>query len=255
MYHESVGSGIPVLFIHAGIADSRMWGPQFESVPEGFGYVRLDLRGFGNSNFDGTAYSNHDDVLSLMDRLSIESAIVVGCSMGGGTALELAVTAAGRVSALVLIGATAPGFDPPEDDFEPPQWSEALAAHERGDKERVAELEAEMWMVGYGRSVEDVDRNLIEFVVEMNRIPAASESRREEVRAKPDLKSVTGLDVPTLVVVGEHDYRDLRAASEFLALQLSDRGPVVIGGAAHLPSLEQPESFNLALEDFLSGLS
>ena len=254
IYHESVGSGVPVLFIHAGIADSRMWDPQFESVPEGFRYVRLDLRGSGNSNFDGTTYANHDDVLSLMDHLSIESAIVVGCSMGGDTALEIAETAAGRASGLVLIGASAPEFKPPEDDFEPPQWSEAVAAQQRGDEERVAELEAEMWMVGYGRTVEDVDRNLIEFVIEMNRLPAASGRRREEVRAKPDLKSVTGLDVPTLVVVGEHDYRDLRAASEFLAQQLSDRGPVVIEGAAHLPSLEQPEIFNRALEDFLSGL-
>ena len=254
IYHESVGSGVPVLFIHAGIADSRMWDPQFESVPEGFRYVRLDLRGSGNSNFDGTTYANHDDVLSLMDHLSIESAIVVGCSMGGDTALEIAETAAGRASGLVLIGASAPEFKPPEDDFEPPQWSEAVAAQQRGDEERVAELEAEMWVVGRGRPVEDVDSSLIENVVEMNRIPSALEPRREEVRTEPDMASLPRLDVPTLVVIGEHDYLDLRAAADHLAEQLSDTDAVVIAQAAHIPSLERPELFNATLEDFLSGL-
>ena len=252
IYHESVSTGIPVLFIHAGIADSRMWDPQFESVPDGFRYVRVDLQGFGRSPFAGVEYANHDDVLAVMEHLSVESAILVGCSRGGETALQLVETAADRVLGLVLIGASAPGFDPPDDDFEPPQWSEAVAAHKRGDMERLAELEAEMWVVGRGRPVEDVDTNLIESVIEMNRIPAGSEARREEVRTEPDMPLLPRLDVPTLVVIGEHDYLDLRAASDHLAEQLSDRDAVVIAQTAHLPSLEQPEIFNQVLGDFLS---
>lgn len=158
--YETVGEGIAVIFIHAGVADSRMWDPQLESVPDGFRFIRLDLRGSGNAEPATTAFSNHEDVLAVLDHLGIESAVVIGCSMGGGTALDVAPAAPDRVSGLVLIGADSPGFEP--EAYEPPWWPEAVAAFEAGDMRRVAELDAEMWVGGHGRSLDDVDRSVFD---------------------------------------------------------------------------------------------
>jgi 3-oxoadipate enol-lactonase len=254
IYYESIGTGRPVVFIHAGIADSRMWTPQFESVPDGFRFIRLDLQGFGRSEFAGEKFSNRGDVLAVLDHLSIETAVVVGCSMGGATALGLAQAAPGRVSGLVLIGAGAPGFEPPEGKYEPPQWPEAVAAFKAGDMRRVAELDAEMWVVGYGRSAEEADRAIFEYIIEMDQIALSSEGAREEVRIKPDVQEVGAVEVPALVLVGEHDLPDLRAAAVHLAEMLSDQDAVVIEKAAHLPSLERPDLFNAVLEDWLRRL-
>ena len=107
----SAGQGRPVVFIHAGIADSRMWRHQLDDVPPGFRYVSLDLRGHGATTLTEARFSNHEDVLAVMDYLEIDAAVVVGCSMGGGTAFDLALTSPERVSGLVVIGAGAPGFD------------------------------------------------------------------------------------------------------------------------------------------------
>ncbi|MEX1092131.1 MAG: alpha/beta hydrolase, partial [Acidimicrobiia bacterium] len=99
IFFREAGEGKPVVFIHAGVADSRMWLPQLEAVPDGYRYVAHDERGFGRTEVGDTQFSSHRDALSLMDSLGIESAVLVGCSMGGGVALDVAIVAPERVSA------------------------------------------------------------------------------------------------------------------------------------------------------------
>lgn len=251
IHYQTLGEGEPVVFVHAGIADSRMWDPQFESVPAGYQFVRLDLQGFGNTAFAGEPFAYHQDVLAVMDHLSLGRAFLVGCSIGGNIALEVAAEAPHRVAGLVLVGSDAPGFDP--EPYESPEWPEAVAAFQAGDYSRVAELDAAMWAVGYGRTGEEVAPALIELVMEMDLVPLRSEADREEVRIKPDTPDPAALEFPTLVVVGEHDLPDMRAHADRLAEVLAGGHPLVIPGAAHLASLEQPAVFNRALLEFIGA--
>lgn len=254
--YESVGEGTAVVFIHAGIADHRMWDPQFADVPEGCRFVRLDLRGYGESEVGDSPFSNHEDVIAVLDHLDVDRAVVVGCSMGGGTAFDVALAAPDRVLGLALIGSGSPGFEPEE--YEPPQWPEAVEAFERGDLRRVAELDAEMWVVGHGRAIEDVDREVFDLVIEMDRVPLSTETRRDELTVAldpPRAGRMGEISVPVLVIVGEHDLPDIREAADHLARTLGHHEAVVIPGAAHLPSLEQPEMFNRALTGFLHSFS
>lgn len=253
IFYQSSGQGHPVVFIHAGIADSRMWNPQFESVPGGYRYVRLDLRGFGQTGFDGNPFSYHEDVLAVMDHLSLAPSVLVGCSIGGGVALEVTQAAPDRVRGLVLIGADAPGFEPPE-EYEHPRWPEAVAAFEAGEVRTVAEVDVEMWAVGVGRPADSVDQAIIDLVMEMDLVALPSESDREEARIGAESPDISRLDLPTLVVVGEHDLPDMRAHSEHLARALTGGPPLVIAGAAHLPSLERPEVFNDELVRYLATI-
>jgi 3-oxoadipate enol-lactonase len=254
LYYRQSGEGDLVVFIHAGVADSRMWIPQLEAVPDGYHFVAFDQRGFGRSKLGDGSYSDHLDAIAVLDYFSAESAVVVGCSVGARIAMQVAITAPERVSKLVLVGADSPGFEPTE-PFESPQWPDAVKAFEAGDFHRAAELESEIWGAGHGRSMADVDPAFAEVLREMDLIALQSEAARDEVR-DPGPEPATGIgevSVPGLVVIGEYDIPPLVEAAHDLASKLSDREVVVIGNAAHLPPLEQPSAFNEALFSFLSG--
>ncbi len=250
IYFESVGEGQAVVFTHAGVADSRMWDPQFEEVPPGFQFVRLDLRGFGNTKIPNEQYTDCEDTLAVMDHLDIERAVIVGCSVGAEVALDLATFAPYRLSGMTLIGGDAPGFDP-SSDYRAPQWPEAVRALEAGDYKRAAELEAEIWLIGGGRDRSDVDASLFDMFVDMDRGALKTEDRRDRRRRAPQLEALPHIDMPALIVVGEHDIPQLIEASEHLEEMIEHSSRVVIEDAAHLPSLEQPEAFNEAFFAFL----
>jgi pimeloyl-ACP methyl ester carboxylesterase len=254
--YDTAGEGTALVFIHAGVADRRMWRHQLSAVPDGFRFVSLDLRGCGQSDLPDEPFSNHADVLAVMDHLGIEKAVMVGCSMGGGTAIDGALTAPERVIALVLIGADAPGAD--IEDYEPPQWPEILKAYENGDFERVVELDAEVWVVGHGRDKGSVDPSVITEMMEMDRGLIANEEQRDELVVAldpPRAERMGEISLPALIVVGEHDLPDMCRSADHLAAHLGDGAAIVIPDAAHLPSLEQPEAFNQALFGFIQGFS
>ncbi|HWJ44986.1 MAG TPA: alpha/beta fold hydrolase, partial [Gaiellaceae bacterium] len=93
-----------VALIHAGVADSRMWRPQLESFAHVHRVVAPDLPGFGATP-EGDTVDYRAFVRSALDAAGIERAALVGTSLGGRVALELALESPERVSALVLVGA------------------------------------------------------------------------------------------------------------------------------------------------------
>lgn len=228
-----------------------MWRHQIGAFA-GMRTVAFDRRGFGRSPWGATAFSDLADSLEVIDQLALSDLVVVGCSMGGGLALRLAVARPGLVRGLVLVGADAPGFEP--EPYESPHWPPAVEAFDAGDFERVAQLDADMWVVGVGRTRDDVDDDVYRLVQEMDLIPLKTETERGEHQDDPRLDSLSGLEVPTLVIVGQHDMPDLVESAHHLAARLSDRPGVVIEGAAHLPSLERPDEFNRHLSDFFATL-
>src|SRR4030095_6719447 len=98
--------GGTVLLLHAGIADSRMWRSQGQALEAaGHRVTAPDLRGFGERRLDPGAFSHLRDVEAMLDG----PAAVVGCSLGGRVALELAVDRPELVERLVVIAPGLPG--------------------------------------------------------------------------------------------------------------------------------------------------
>ena len=252
LHSNSLGTGRSVLFLHAGVADSRMWNGQFAEKP-GFQLIRFDMRGYGRSKLGSHPFTNHDDALFVLDHLGVERAIMVGCSIGANTALQLAAAAPERVEGLVLVGADAPGFDPGV-EYQSPEWPEAIAAFGAGDLKRVAELDAEMWLAGVDRSVAELDPDAVELFVEMDLIALESESARDELDTTEPLEHLPQVDLPVRVIVGDRDIPQLRAAADHLARELSDSPAVVLADTAHLPSMDRPAAFNAVLDSFLGGI-
>jgi pimeloyl-ACP methyl ester carboxylesterase len=254
---ESAGEGRAVLFIHAGVADSRMWEDQLREFASTNHVIAFDKRGFGKTPWRPGPYSDTDDSVAVLDRLGVESAVIVGCSMGAATAMNLAIEYPARVDGVVLVGGFPRGWTPEEGFEEVPLEEEADRAEKEGDFDRVVEIDLEMWLVGYGRSGEDIDSELKEIFADMDRIRVPTEAERNEYQTGFERRLNDHLDeigVPALVIVGAHDEKDLRKAADYLADRLSDRPAVTIENAAHLPSLEQPEAFNTVLRDFLGSI-
>jgi pimeloyl-ACP methyl ester carboxylesterase len=252
IYYEVVGEGEPLVLVHAGIADSRMWNGQFTTFAEGYRVIRYDMRGFGRTAMVEGPFSHYEDLRALLDSLDVERAHLVGCSMGGGTVLDFALEYPQRAGDLVLVGSAVGGFGP---DFDPPrQWDELLAADEAGDLELVSELEVEIWVIGPERSPDDVDSSVRDLVWEMNLIALQNEAAGLGEEWEPEPPAADRLPnvlAPTLLVVGDEDQPRVFAAADLLERELPNARKVIMHGAAHLPNMERPEEFNRLVLDFL----
>src|SRR5882724_11701072 len=143
MTREPVPGGFvsTVLLLHAGIADSRMWEPQIEVLgAAGYRVLAPDLRGFGQRVLEPAPFSHVRDVEALLDGPTV----VVGSSLGGRVALELAVLRPELVERLVVIAPGLPGWE--WSDETRAGWAEEEAAFERGDVEAAAEASFRLWV-------------------------------------------------------------------------------------------------------------
>ena len=100
-----------ILFLHAGVATSAMWDPQFRDLSRDHRVVRYDLRGFGRTESQDVPFSNRSDAIAVLDAAGVDRATLVGASRGGTIALDTAVEFPERVNwalvpvALVPVGA------------------------------------------------------------------------------------------------------------------------------------------------------
>ena len=112
IYYEIAGTGSPLLFLHAGIADSRMWLPHVDALQDQARLIMPDLRGFGASMLPDTRFSHVDDIYALCDALDVSSMILVEASFGARIAYESTRAHPERVCGLVLCAPVLRDFVP-----------------------------------------------------------------------------------------------------------------------------------------------
>lgn len=254
IHYRRSGAGYPVVFLHAGVGDSRMWEPQAAGLGKHFDVITPDMRGYGESELPATSWSPTEDVLALMDALRIrEAPHLVGCSIGGGVAIDFALEHPDRVSKLVLVGAGVSGQ--PHDHKYDELYTDVDAAEETKDLDVLNEAEMRLWLVGPGRTISQVDQGLRELFLDMNGIGLKSDfaSAPTQKINPPAFGRLAEIKAPTLVVVGDQDLSEVRDTADMLVANIPGARKAVIHDAAHLPNLEHPEKFNRVLLDFLNG--
>ena len=258
LYYEVVGEGHPLVFLHAGVANLHMWDDQVRAFRDRYRVVRYDHRSFGQSRAPAGPASIADDVYGMLKFLNIEKAYVVGCSMGGGAALDFTLAHPEMVDGLVLVGPGVSGSPDDEDDQMAATWQEIQDAAKAGDYDKANELEVRIWVDGVGRTPDQVDPAYRAQASAMNRAlydhdaeMSAVEWREADPPAYPRLESVTA---PTLVIVGDRDLPEMQQIVGVLAARIPGAKKVVMQNTAHLPSMELPDQFNQILGDFLSSL-
>lgn len=251
-YYEMDGEGFPLVLVHAGIADTRMWDGQFHVFAEKYQTIRYDRRGFGKTPMTAGDFSLHDDLYAFLTALDIKQAILVGCSQGGKTITNFTLVHPEMTKALVLVDAAIGGF---VFDGESPRQDEELEkAEEAGDLERVNELELQIWVDGPQRTPDQVDPKVRELVRDMNRIALENpQDLGNEIPLEPAAADRLGeINVPTLVIAGEIDTARSLAQADLLAKKIPNAKKVTMQGVAHLPNMEKPEEFNKLVLSFLN---
>ena len=253
IHYERSGTGFPVLFIHAGIADSRMWEPQAAAFAKRFDMVRPDLRGFGDTALPPAPYSAIADLVGLLDHLRIDRAHVVGCSMGGTLALDLTLEHPQRVHRLVLVAAGVSGSNLGASDAA--LFTEIEAADKAGDMDAVNRAEVRLWVDGPRRREGSAPNAVRELALDMNGRSLHTDwsSAESQPIARAAITRLGEVAAPTLVIVGAEDLPHCLANAHLIASRIAGSRKVTINDAAHLPSLERPEEFNRVLLDFLTA--
>jgi pimeloyl-ACP methyl ester carboxylesterase len=252
--YDVAGNGPAVTLVHAGIADRRMWRDTVPALLTRFTVVTYDQRGFGDSTLPSGPAAYTDDLRALLDHVGVEQTAVVGVSMGGRAALELALLEPQRVTRLVLVGAGLPDWD----------WSEDMQrfgkeedeALEAGDLDRAVELNVRFWVDGPRRERGAADPEVRELVGAMQRqafeVPVPDPEPTTPPPLDPPASERLGeIAAPTLVVVGDEDVDDMKQIADVLAAGIPGARKVTMPETAHLPPLERPQEFNRILLDFL----
>lgn len=250
--YDEAGSGHPLVLVHAGIVDRRMWDPVWGAFAEQYRTIRYDMRGFGETPLPNGAYANWRDLAGLLRALDATPAHVIGSSMGGSAALDLAISEPSLVDRLVEV---APGLSGWEwSDGLRALWAEEEAAYERGDLEEVAWINVRTWLDG--RRAPDVLRpDLRETVWEMQRhaLDQENDDAPAEPLDPPARDRLGEVKASTLIIVGALDQPDMLAIGELLAQSIPDARLEVMPGVAHLPPMEAPEAFVTLVTGFLAA--
>lgn len=251
------GAGGPdVLFLHAGVTDQRSWGPVVQQLSGSHRCITFDERGFGSTTYEPEdGWTPADDALHVLDATEVSRAVLVGSSIGGATALDLAITHPDRVAALVLIAPVVRDAPyPPPTTREAELEEQAERAQEAGDLDEANRLEARLWLDGPTSDEGRVGGEARALFLEMNR-GALGSPNPGRLGPRPAVWPVLeALPVPVLAVVGDRDVSEMRSITGKLAERIPTAQFVRIPDVAHLPQLETPGQLALLLRDFMDSL-
>lgn len=255
VYYERAGDGAPLVFVHAGIVDRRMWDDQWQDFSQRYSVIRFDLLGFGNSDSLERPISRRQELYRVLESLGIKRATLVGCSLSGETILDVALERPELVDRLIVVSAVPGGF---EMQGEPPKdLLEMLAAAERGDLALASELQMRISIDGPFRLPEQVDPFVRNRAAEMNRNAQAKGGWGISLAPIPDpldpptVHRLDQVKAPTLIIAGELDDPEILRAAGVMADAIPGAQKVIIPGCAHLPNMERPAEFNEIVESFL----
>ena len=245
--YDEAGTGPAVALIHGHPFNRSMWAPQLAALAGSYRVIAPDLRGYGASPVTpGTVPMGQlaADVARLLDRLEVSRAAVVGLSMGGLVAMELAGADPARWWALGLVATTAEPVTEAE-------RADRLARAAQAEREGIGPLAQDMATRLFGPDVDPAVSGQVMAMMlatDPHGAAAALRGRAERPDYRPILRE---LDLPALVLTGDQDGYSTAEITDRLASELRRPHRVTVPGVGHLPNLEAPARFNTELAAFL----
>lgn len=245
IFFEMKGRGAPVVLIHGGNLDSRIWDGQFDRLAREFRVIRYDIPPFGRSSRIAPR-SSVEDLRALFDVLSIDRAALVGLSLGARIAIDFALRYPDRVDRLVLAGPGLTGY--------PWRGDEALAAMERAAASGETRRAVELWLSHPYMTPAMANRAIAGRIRQLamdNRPAWGIPQINEEVSDPPAMGRLGNIHVPTLIVIGARDVPDIQSVGDILERGITGARRVEIAGVGHLVNMEAPDRFNELVFGFL----
>jgi proline iminopeptidase len=259
LYYEETGQGTPILFVHEFASDHRGWEPQMRELGKRYRCIAYSARGYTPSDVPAAsdAYSYLHvmrDAVAVLDHLKIERAHLIGLSMGGYTALQVALNHPQRVRSMVLAGAGSGSERWYTGTFH--KNSRALAeVFEREGSAAVVKTYGNgpsrvPWAIKDARGFAEFSKHLAEHDAQ-----GSAHTSRGFQGGRLSLydfeAEIRKLKIPALIMVGDEDERCIEPGL-FLKSALAASGLVVFPKTGHVVNLEEPDLFNQVVGDFLS---
>lgn len=250
VHYEAHGRGAPVILLHGWLGSWRIWVPTMEALSRRYRTYALDLWGFGDSAKMPDRYSVPDfvDLVDgFMEKMGLDSAPVIGHSMGGTVAMKLAAERPSRVERLIPVSGLLIGRS-----LNPilQLTANRLVAYLvwnsptllRIGIRLVSRRIASSWHVWYREILDDLSKTTMEaFTLSVRSL------------CHTDLRPVIkGVSHQTLVIFGRHDNIVAPNQAEMIARHISGSQLLIFPGARHFPMLDEPEQFNRAVLRFLT---
>lgn len=243
IWYEAAGDGPALILIHANPFDHDLWMYQTAHFSTWFRVIGVDIRGYGRSQKVTAAFTLKDmcdDVIGVMDELAISRALLMGCSVGSGTAILLGLDHPERFSALILVGGNSGSSDRYMRRVEGYR-SDLGAYHIKHMRELVSPAFAES----------RTGRHLLNMFVE--REPRLSGEAIARVFMAGNSTDTTdrlpAMKVPTLVINGAFDH-SLRAGQRTASL-IPGATHKVLPETGHACCIEDPSGFDALVLEFL----
>ncbi len=250
------GVTAPVVLVHAGVADRRMWDPQWTPLTAQTDAVRVDLRGFGDTDAVPTEpFAHPDDLWTVLDELGVTRCHLVGASLGSGVVLEAALARPDAVESLMLAPPGGSLLVTRTDDLAAFVAAED-AALEAGELDAAVQANLDAWVAGRGRALSEVAPGVVAAVARMQRRAFDIQLTwgEDDLEVEPDrdpMHRLAEVTAPVLLVVGGLDLDTTLDAADRITHGLTDCTRVDWPDTAHLPNLEQPERFTALLLEWL----
>ena len=244
LWYDEAGSGDAVLLLHGGLGDSGLWEPVVPFLAERFRTIRTDLRFYGRSTGPAVPWSWQDDAIGVLDELGVERAALVGLSLGGKLALDVALAHPERLWAVVGVAPALGGHA--GNAYTEEHEARYEAAEAEGNLEAAMEIDLEVWApLGADERI----RQLWHATPDANGVPPGIEPL--DPPGAPAKKRLAELAVPALVVTAKHDPPGMREIGPLVARDASGARHVELD-SDHYVTLREPELLSRVLLEFLA---
>lgn len=251
LYYEVAGAGRPLVLLHEGFADSRMFDDQIAAFAARYRVIRYDRHGSGRSGRPTVPYTHHGALRDLLRHLGVARASLLGLSDGGRVAIDGALAYPALVDALIPVAPAVGGYT--GSDAYLRQWGEIGAALAAGDVPGAVKLTLRMWMDEPTRTSAEVDPAVRERMREMMTHYYTIRGDDPPPLEPPAIARLAEIRVPTLIMVGDKDQPDILTQGDLLHAGITGTQKIVIPGVAHVPNMERPADFNRLVLGFLDA--
>ncbi|MFG2497521.1 alpha/beta fold hydrolase [Streptomyces sp. NPDC048441] len=231
---EFGGDGLPLVLLHPGVADSRVWDGILPRLAQGRRVIRYDARGYGRSPAPTASFSLVDDLSAVLDHFGIARAVLAGSSMGGTTAIGLALGDPARVAGLALL---VPGITGNPDFLMAEFTAEVGRLAQAGDMDGIVAL-VKRTSAAAGAGGDDLEAEALVRAV----IPAWFAVHPHQVPDPPAFDRLGELDVPCVLALGERDDPEVVRCNEEMAARIPGCRLVRLRGSDHFPTLRDPDA-------------
>ncbi|MEV0122738.1 alpha/beta hydrolase [Streptomyces sp. NPDC050703] len=227
------GERPPLVLLHPGVADSRVWDGMLPRLTARHRVIRYDARAYGRSPEPTAAYSLVEDLVAVLDHFGVARAFLAGSSMGGATAIGLALHDPARVTGLALVVPAVTGCP---DLVSPDFTAEVGRLAGAGDIDGIVALVMRV-SAAAGTGDDPRVRRYVRAV-----IPAWFAAHAHSVEDPPAYDRLGELDVPCVLALGERDQPEVVRANEEMARRIPGCRLVRLADSDHFPMVREPEA-------------